>query len=144
MSKVRRITDGLDLWTQTYYQTVSKKQSIKEQDKREAAKDILATFREHCLPNPEDKNKFRIYNRVINFLQDEIDVKPSQASQPFGQKLTITPEKQERVNEDEEDRYYNESESPEIVNAFLDVIQNTPITPEQTYSIYSDEELDNF
>jgi hypothetical protein len=38
--------------------------------------------------------------------------------------------------------YYERSESPEIIESFLDVVKSMPIINEQYDSIYSDEELD--
>lgn len=44
----------------------------------------------------------------------------------------------------EEECYYQESESPEIINSFLSVAKAMPVANNQCESIYSDEELDSF
>lgn len=44
--------------------------------------------------------------------------------------------------DDDLTEYYEQSESPEIVNSFLDVMKSMPIINEQYDSVYSDKELD--
>lgn len=44
--------------------------------------------------------------------------------------------------DDDLTKYYEQSESPEIVNSFLAVMKSMPIINEQYDSVYSDEELD--
>jgi|LakMenEpi03Aug12_release.lakeMendotaPanAssembly.Ray.scaffolds.fasta_scaffold893646_1 hypothetical protein len=44
--------------------------------------------------------------------------------------------------DDDLTEYYEQSESPEIVNSFLAVMKSMPIINEQYDSVYSDEELD--
>lgn len=50
----------------------------------------------------------------------------------------------ESIQQIEEECYYQESESPEIINSFLSVAKAMPVANNQYDSIYSDEELDSF
>ena len=54
------------------------------------------------------------------------------------------PEKEENLRESADEFYYQESESPEIINSFLSLVKTLPVGNEQYDSIYSPEELDNF
>lgn len=143
MSNVMRAPDLLDKYTKTKSKATKKTRQVKKPDKQQVAKDFLANFEEHCLPNSDETDKADIYNKVKNLLLDEIEVS-SKSSQTVTKSIKITPEKEESVYEDEEDISYNEAESPEIINAFLNLVVSVPITPEQNYSIYNDEELDDF
>lgn len=54
-------------------------------------------------------------------------------------------EKLESIHQDsEESCFYQESESPEIVNSFLSVAKSMPSEDTEYDSIYTDEELDSF
>jgi hypothetical protein len=59
-------------------------------------------------------------------------------------KKTIKVENDFSENQIDDDlaEYYERSESPEIIESFLDVVKSMPIINEQYDSIYSDEELD--
>jgi len=46
--------------------------------------------------------------------------------------------------EEKEYRVYENHESLDIINNFIDVMKNSPVINNETESIYTDQELDNF
>ena len=90
--------------------------------------------------NSDNTEQAIVYQEVKNFLQEKID---SSLSKSINKK-TIKVENDLSENQVDEDltEYYEQSESPEIVNSFLVVMKSMPVINEQYDSIYSDEELD--
>jgi len=79
------------------------------------------------------------YQRVASLLKCILILSklPQDALEEESQKL-------EFLQQIEEECYYQESESPEIINSFLSVAKAMPVANNQCESIYSDEELDSF
>ena len=108
--------------------------------RQQAVRGVLAVVEEFCYANPDNTEQATVYQEVKNFLQEKID-----GSLPKSiNKKTIKVENDFSENQIDDDltKYYEQSESPEIVNSFLAVMKSMLVINEQYDSIYSDEELD--
>ncbi|MEB3189562.1 MAG: hypothetical protein VKL42_04375 [Snowella sp.] len=109
-------------------------------NRQQAVRGLLAILEEFDYPNSDNAEKAIVGQEVRNFLLEKVD-----GSLPKSiNKKTIKVENDFSESQVDEDLtgYYEQSESPEIIESFLRVVKSMPIINEKYDSIYSDEELD--
>lgn len=109
-------------------------------NRQQAVRGLLAILEEFDCPNSDNPEKAIVGQEVRSFLLEKIDGSPPKSIS----KKTIKVENDFSENQIDDDltEYYERSESPEIIESFLDMVKSMPIINEQYDSIYSDEELD--
>jgi len=108
--------------------------------RQQAVKGILAVVEEFCYPNSDNTEQAIVYQEVKNLLQEKIDGSlPKSINKKI---IKIENDFSENQIDDDLSAYYEQSESPEIIESFLRVVKSMPIINEQYDSVYSDEELD--
>lgn len=109
-------------------------------NRQQAVRGLLAILEEFDYPNSDNTEKAIVGQEVRNFLLEKIDGSPPKS---INKKIVkVENDFSENQIDDDLTEYYEQSESPEIVNSFLAVMKSMPIINEQYDSIYSDEELD--
>jgi hypothetical protein len=109
-------------------------------NRQQAVRGLLAILEEFDYPNSDNTEKAIVGQEVRNFLLEKIDGSPPKS---INKKIVkVENDFSENQIDDDLAEYYERSESPEIIESFLDVVKSMPIINEQYDSIYSDEELD--